>query len=112
MREPIDGMPRVGESTRPLRGRCCSTYDRAVTGEPTTFFMHLPEAVLAFERGMDGYSVYSLPASDRTLPKDEWDALRPRLQPTGRIPLDEVEFDDDARIIRLDTMGIERFIAG
>jgi len=30
----------------------------------------------------------------------------------GRIPLDEVEFDADARIIRLDTMGIERFIAG
>ena len=61
---------------------------------------------------MDGYSVSSLPAADRTLPKDEWDAPRPPLQPKGRIPLDEVEFDDDARIIRLDTMGIERFIAG
>jgi hypothetical protein len=83
-----------------------------VAGEPTTFFMHLPEAVLAFERGVDGSSVSSLAACDRTLPKDEWDALRPRLEPTGRIPLDEVEFDADARIIRLDTMGIERFIAG
>jgi hypothetical protein len=62
-----------------------------VAGEPTTFFMHLPEAVLAFERGVDGYSVSSLAACDRTLPKDEWDALRPRLEPTGRIPLDEIE---------------------
>jgi len=74
--------------------------------------MHLPEAVLAFERGVDGYSVYSLPACDRTLPEDEWDALRPRLQAKGRIPLDEVVFDYDTRIIRLETMGIERLIAG
>jgi hypothetical protein len=81
-----------------------------VTGEPTTFFMYLPEAVLAFERGPDGYSVYSLPASGQPLPKDEWDALRPRLRPTGRISLDEVDFDHDARIIRLDTTGIERFV--
>jgi hypothetical protein len=83
-----------------------------MAGQPTSFVVHLPEAVLAFERGVDNYAVYSLPASDRTLPKDEWDAFRPRLEPTGRIPLDEVDFDDDARIIRSDTMGIERFIAG
>jgi len=105
-------MPRVGEWGRPLRVSRSSSTIEPLTSEPTTFFMHMPEAVLAFEPGVDGYSVYSLPASDRTPPKDEWVALRPRPEPTGRIPLDEVVFDYDTRIIRLETMGIERLIAG
>jgi len=54
-------MPRVGESGRPVWVSRYGSTIEPLMGEPTTFFMHLPEAVLAFERGMHGYSVYSLP---------------------------------------------------
>jgi len=81
-----------------------------MTGAPRTFFMHLPEAVLAFQSGADEYVVYSLPPREQRLPKDEWEAIRPGLESTGRIPLSDVEFDEASRLIRMDTIGIERFV--
>jgi hypothetical protein len=64
--------------------------------------MHLPNAVLAFEPEAHVYVVYSLPPREEALPTAEWDAIRPSLEPTGWIPLDDVEFDDAARFIRMD----------
>jgi hypothetical protein len=97
----------VRGSRRPQRQR----YDPHMTGEARTFFMHLPKAVLAFDPVDDEYLVYSLPPRDEALPKDEWDAIRPSLEPTGSIPLAEVTFDDTARFIRMDTTDIDRFVA-
>ena len=53
------------------------SYDRHMNDEPRTFFMHLPQAVLAFEPDADEYLVYSLPPAEEALPKGEWDAIRP-----------------------------------
>jgi hypothetical protein len=71
--------------------------------------MHLPNAVLAFEPEAHVYVVYSLPPREEALPKAEWDAIRPSLEPAGWIPLGDVEFDA-ARFIRMDTTDIERFV--
>jgi hypothetical protein len=72
--------------------------------------MHLPKAVLAFEPEAHVYVVYSLPPRGEALPKAEWDAIRPSLKPTGWIPLGDVELEDAARFIRMDTTDIERFV--
>jgi hypothetical protein len=93
------------------KGLVAAGFDRRVSGEARTWFMHLPNAVLAFEPGDDEYLVHSRPPNDEVPPKDEWDAIRPGLAPTGRIPLAEVEFDDAARLIKVDTTGFERFVA-
>ena len=72
--------------------------------------MHLPKAVLAFERQAHVYVVYSLPPRDEALPKAEWDVIRPTLKPKGWIPLGDVEFDDAAHFIRMDATDLERFV--
>jgi hypothetical protein len=72
--------------------------------------MHLPKAVLAFEPEGHVYVVYSLPPREEAMHKGEWDAIRPSLKPTGFIPLGEVQFDEAARVIRMDTTDIERFL--
>jgi hypothetical protein len=81
-----------------------------VTDPGRTFFMHLPKAVLAFEPEAHVYVVYSLPAKGGGAAQAEWDAIRPSLEPLGWIPLGDVEFDDAARFIRMDTTDIERFV--
>jgi hypothetical protein len=83
---------------------------------PWIFAMSLPEAVLVFESRFDEaadsyapeYCVYRLPASEGHRLDGSLDGLVEGLEPVGRIPVSDVEFDE-TRGLAIRTMGIERF---
>jgi hypothetical protein len=56
------------------------------------------------------YEVFSITPIEATKADfwSEWEGIREQLEPTGRIPTSDVEFDE-ATGFRLRTLGIERF---
>jgi len=83
---------------------------------PRTFSMEMPEpeAVLVFDaRNADvtgEYEVYSLPPGEKSRLWAEWEAIRERLTPTGSIPVTDVDRDDENRVTRIHTLGLESFV--
>jgi hypothetical protein len=72
------------------------------------------DAVLVFDASeaeeTGGYTIYSIPPdeNERFL-RGEWDAMKVALEPTGHVPLTDVEIDEIRHEIRVRTYGIERF---
>jgi hypothetical protein len=83
--------------------------------DPRTFFMEMPEpeALLVFDaRNADAtgeYEVYALPPSEKSRLWADWEAIRDELTPTGRIPASDVDRDQENHVIRIRTLGLERF---
>jgi hypothetical protein len=78
--------------------------------------MSLPTALLVFESRFDEaadayeseYRVYRLSALKEKRLRRSLDSLVEEVEPVGRIPVSDVEFDE-TRGLRIRTMGIERF---
>ena len=84
---------------------------------PRTFFMEMPQpagAILVFDARAAGstgeYEVYSISPEEKSRFWGQWDALRERRTPTGRIPVTDVDWDDDNHVIRVRTLGLESFV--
>ena len=83
---------------------------------PRIFAMSLPTALLVFESRFDEaadayeseYDVYRLPPLEEERLHGSLDGLVEGVEPVGRIPVSDVEFDE-ARGLAISTMGIERF---
>lgn len=87
-----------------------------MTGHPRAFTMEIQHigARLVFDAtGSDEtgeYSVYSIdPADYGRFMRGEWDAMKKSLEPTGQVPVSDVEIDDAGHAIRIRTYGLERF---
>ena len=76
----------------------------------------MPTALLVFESRFDEaadayepeYSVYRLPPLDDERLPGSLDGMVEGVEPVGRIPVSDVEFDE-TRGLAISTMGIERF---
>jgi hypothetical protein len=71
------------------------------------------DAVLVFDPSesvaTNEYEVFSIAPSEQDRVWREWDAMRAELAPTGRIPFGDVELDEESHVIRMRTLGLERF---
>jgi hypothetical protein len=84
---------------------------------PRTFVVTLPDGFLVFDspfsEALDeyepDYSVYFLPWSEAHLLHDGWNEFAKRGQLRGRIPVNEVEFDEWSRRSMVATTAVERF---
>ena len=71
------------------------------------------DAVLVFDASeaddTGEYTIYSIaPDENERFMRGEWDAMKESLEPTGCIPVSDVEFDESAGF-RIRTLGIERY---
>ena len=71
------------------------------------------DAVLVFDAsGVEEtgeYTIYSIrPEQNERFKRGEWEVMRASLEPSGHVPVTDVEFDEKTGI-RVRTLGIERF---
>jgi hypothetical protein len=72
------------------------------------------DAVLVFDASeaddTGEYTIYSIEPDDNDrFMRGEWDAMKPSLEPTGHVPVTDVEFDEKKGEIRVLTYGLESF---
>jgi hypothetical protein len=86
-----------------------------MTESRRTFLMPLTphaNAVLVFDATVseDKYAIYAIqPDEGERFRRGEWDAMKESLAPKGHVPFTDVEVDDTQHVIRVRTLGMERF---